>query len=201
MLHFMVAYTIILVVPGAITLATTTLVASAGASRASLFIIGVAAGAASVTACVGVCAVSFGIVLPTALAQPSGALVMLCMGILLFRPRKKAEKPPRTTLPGSVWLVGAGFLAAISSPLTAMFAAAMFAGPAHTANSSHLVLLAALFVGAANLCWYGTLASMLSRPLARATLLFHERRIREFGAAGLIALALVSLGELGRKLL
>jgi len=190
--HFIAAYTLVLVVPGSIMLTAGTIAAFDGMRRAANFIFGVAAGAGAITACAGFAADLVLRAVPAMVVQAAGAgVLLLAAGMVLRAPVALARRFNPAT---SFTLAGAGVVAALTSPLTAVFTTTMFSGPLAGSRAPTAILLAALLVAAANLCWYGALAAFVARPTVRLVLVKREATARAGSAVVLLVLAMLTLG-------
>jgi threonine/homoserine/homoserine lactone efflux protein len=189
--HFVAAYSLVLIVPGTIMVTAGSIAAFEGLGRAANFIAGVAAGAGAVTACAGLAADVFLRIVPALVVQAAGASVLLLAAAMMLRTPAAARRPisPATSLA----LAGTGMVAALTSPLTAVFTTTMFSGPLASSRAPIAILLAALLVAAANLCWYGALAAFVSRPAVRFVLLKRQGATRAGSAAILVMLAVLTL--------
>ena len=189
--HFVAAYSLVLIVPGTIMVTAGSIAAFEGLGRAANFIAGVAAGAGAVTACAGLAADVFLHIVPALVVQAAGAIVLLLAAAMMLRTPAAAQRPiSRAT---SLALAGTGMVAALTSPLTAVFTTTMFSGPLASSRAPVAILLAALLVAAANLCWYGALATFVSRPAVRFVLLKRQGATRAGSAAILVILAMLTL--------
>ncbi len=192
LMQFVLAYSLVLVVPGSIMLTAGSLAAFEGLGRAANFIVGVAAGAGAVTACAGLAAEVFLRAVPALVVQTAGASVLLLAAAMMLRAPAAAGARPlgRAT---SLALAGTGIVAALTSPLTAVITTTMFSGPLASSRAPVGVLLAALLVALANLCWYGPLAAFVSRPAVRFVLMKRQGATRAGSAAVLVILAVLTL--------
>lgn len=191
LLQFVLAYSLVLVVPGSIMLTAGSIAAFEGLGRAANFIVGVAAGAGAVTACAGLAAEVFLRAVPALVVQAAGASVLLLAAAMMLRAPAAAARPlGRAT---SLALAGTGIVAALTSPLTAVFTTTMFSGPLAGSRAPVGVLLAAVLVALANLCWYGLLAAFVSRPAVRFVLMKRQGATRAGSAAVLVILAILTL--------
>ena len=196
--HFIAAYSLVLVVPGSIMMTAGSIAALDGLGRAVNFILGVAAGAATVTACAGLATDIVLNAVPACLVQGAAAAVLVVAAAMMVRAPAAAAQSLSPAK--SLALAGAGMVTALTSPLTAVFTTTMFSGPLASSRAPPAILLAALLVALANLCWYGALAAVVSRPGVRLVLLKRQRLARAGSAAVLLCLAILTLGGAGGNL-
>ncbi|OHV82306.1 LysE family translocator [Rhizobium sp. LCM 4573] len=190
MFQFLFAYALVMVTPGSIMLATGSLAALHGIARTLPFILGIGAGTGGVVALLGLASGSLFSALSPMLLQQAGAVVLLCMAAAMIRmPLYPASRSCECR--GSRTLVVAGAMTAMSSPFTPAFAASMFAGPWFELRTPAMVFMLALVICLANLTWYFLVATILSRPPARAAILRRQGLFR-VAAAGFLCLFAVS---------
>jgi threonine/homoserine/homoserine lactone efflux protein len=201
LLQFSAAYALVLVVPGTVMLTTGSIAALQGLGPATNFILGVAAGAGLITASVGCAINTISSEFPSAVGQiGSAALLLVIAGIIVCSSDRSAPTQTSVATRSVVGLIFAGLATALASPLTAMFATAMFSRPS-SSQAPVAVAAATLIVVVANLAWYGALAMVFSHPIARSALLRHRRGARAASAAVLVCLAFLMLVQAGTELL
>lgn len=184
MATFALGYLLILLVPGPNMLALGALAGLRGMRGAMPLCLGMAAGAACLAAliCVALAPIAAG---PE--AAIAGATALLITAALLL-PRREAGDPPAA--PGSrretVGGCAAGFLTALTNPVTAGYFAAQIGGP--LADKPVLPVLPVL-VGGVAVLWFAGCAGVLALPTPRRLLAARERQARIAAAAILAVLA------------
>lgn len=193
MFQFLFAYTLVMVTPGSIMLATGSLAAFHGIGRTLPFILGIGAGTGGVVALLGLASGSLLSALPPMLLQQAGAVVLLGMALAMVRMPPCSASQLHGCKGSSRALVVAGAMTALSSPFTPAFAASMFAGPWFELRTPAMVFMLALVICLANLTWYFLVAAILSRPPARAAILRRQGLFRVTAAGFLCLFALSSI--------
>ena len=202
LLQFSAAYALILVIPGTVMITTGSIAALHGFRTATTFIVGVAAGAGIITASVGLAINTLASAVPSFVAHiGSATLLLLVAGTILSSSQRTVQQARQSATAGSmIALIFAGLASTLTSPLTAVFATAMFSRPLSNAHAPLGVAVATLVVILANLCWYGALAAAFSRPIAQAFLLRHRRSFQAGSAALLACLAFHMLAQASTEL-
>ncbi len=184
MAGFALGYLLILLVPGPNMLALGALAGLRGMRGAMPLCLGMAVGAACLAAiiCVALSPIAAG---PE--AALAGATALLITAALLL-PRRAIESP--SSGPGSrretVGGCTAGFLTALTNPVTAGYFAAQIGGP--LADKPLLPVLPVL-VGGVAVLWFMACAGVLALPTPRRLLAARERQARIAAAAILAVLA------------
>ncbi|MER8544217.1 LysE family transporter [Mesorhizobium sp. M0768] len=188
MLQFLAAYTVIMITPGPIGLATGSLASLHGFGRTIPLVAGIGAGTAVLAVLVAFGAVHLSGSLSVPAVKIAGAAVLGWMALRIAR----TAPPAIGEAPRQAGLFAGGFLISILSPETATFFAVAFMGLMLPIRTSNEMLMVAAIVAIIDIGWYGFLAVALSRPLVRAAAVRHHRVICRAAGIVLAMLALVS---------
>ncbi|MER9339705.1 LysE family transporter [Mesorhizobium sp. M0601] len=188
MLQFLAAYTVIMITPGPIGLATGSLASLHGFGRTIPLVAGIGAGTAVLAVLVAFGAVHLSGSLSVPAVKIAGAAVLGWMALCIAR----TAPPAIGEAPRQAGLFAGGFLISILSPETATFFAVAFMGLMLPIRTSNEMLMVAAIVAIIDIGWYGFLAVALSRPLVRAAAVRHHRVICRAAGIVLAMLALVS---------
>lgn len=188
MLQFLAAYTVIMITPGPIGLATGSLASLHGFGRTIPLVAGIGAGTAVLAVLVAFGAVHLSGSLSVPAVKIAGAAVLGWMALRIAR----TAPPAIGEAPRQAGLFAGGFLISILSPETATFFAVAFMGLMLPIRTSNEMLTVAAIVAIIDIGWYGFLAVALSRPLVRAAAVRHHRVICRAAGIVLAMLALVS---------
>ncbi|MER8594669.1 LysE family transporter [Mesorhizobium sp. M1182] len=188
MLQFLAAYTVIMITPGPIGLATGSLASLHGFGRTIPLVAGIGAGTAVLAVLVAFGAVHLSGWLSVPAVKIAGAAVLGWMALRIAR----TAPPAIGEAPRQAGLFAGGFLISILSPETATFFAVAFMGLMLPIRTSNEMLMVAAIVAIIDIGWYGFLAVALSRPLVRAAAVRHHRAICRAAGIVLAMLALVS---------
>ncbi|MER8424471.1 LysE family transporter [Mesorhizobium sp. M0435] len=190
MLQFLAAYTVIMITPGPIGLATGSLASLHGFGRTIPLVAGIGAGTAVLAVLVAFGAVHLSGSLSVPAVKIAGAAVLGWMALRIARtaPPAAGDEPQRR----QAGLFAGGFLISILSPETATFFAVAFMGLMLPIRNSNEMLMVAAIVAIIDIGWYGFLAVALSRPVVRAAAMRHHRVICRAAGVVLAMLALVS---------
>ncbi|MER8634662.1 LysE family transporter [Mesorhizobium sp. M0968] len=188
MLQFLAAYTVIMITPGPIGLATGSLASLHGFGRTIPLVAGIGAGTAVLAVLVAFGAVHLSGSLSVPAVKIAGAAVLGWMALRIAR----TAPPAIGEAPRQAGLFAGGFLISILSPETATFFAVAFMGLMLPIRTSNEMLMVAAIVAIIDIGWYGFLAVALSRPLVRAAAVRHHRAICRAAGIVLAMLALVS---------
>lgn len=188
MLQFLAAYTVIMITPGPIGLATGSLASLHGFGRTIPLVAGIGAGTAVLAVLVAFGAVHLSASLSVPAVKIAGAAVLGWMALRIAR----TAPPAIGEAPRQAGLFAGGFLISILSPETATFFAVAFMGLMLPIRTSNEMLMVAAIVAIIDIGWYGFLAVALSRPLVRAAAVRHHRVICRAAGIVLAMLALVS---------
>lgn len=188
MLQFLAAYTVIMITPGPVGLATGSLASLHGFGRTIPLVAGIGAGTAVLAVLVAFGAVHLSGSLSVPAVKIAGAAVLGWMALRIAR----TAPPAIGEAPRQAGLFAGGFLISILSPETATFFAVAFMGLMLPIRTSNEMLMVAAIVAIIDIGWYGFLAVALSRPLVRAAAVRHHRVICRAAGIVLAMLALVS---------
>ncbi|MER8702342.1 LysE family transporter [Mesorhizobium sp. M0954] len=191
MLQFLAAYTVIMITPGPIGLATGSLASLHGFGRTIPLVTGIGAGTAVLAVLVAFGAVHLSGSLSVPAVKIAGAAVLGWMALRIAR----TAPPAIGEAPRQAGLFAGGFLISILSPETATFFAVAFMGLMLPIRTSNEMLMVAAIVAIIDIGWYGFLAVALSRPLVRAAAVRHHRVICRAAGIVLAMLALVSVAS------
>ncbi len=182
-LQLVLAYFAILMVPGSIMITTASLAAENGVGKATPFVIGASAGAGGTVMMVGAAMTNAISAFPLATIQQLGSLALLLMALALVR-APTTPMGSKASKASVVALLAAGVAAAISSPMTPIFAVNLLKNEAGSLQKPAIAYLA-LTISAMNLLWYSFVATALALPRPRAFAVRHLGIVR-WAAAGLL---------------
>lgn len=188
MLQFLAAYTVIMITPRPIGLATGSLASLHGFGRTIPLVAGIGAGTAVLAILVAFGAVHLSGSLSVPAVKIAGAAALGWMAQRIAR----TAPPAIGEAPRQAGLFAGGFLISILSPETAAFFAVAFMGLMLPIRTSNEMLMVAAIVAIIDIGWYGFLAVALSRPPVRAAAMRHHRVICRAAGIVLAMLALVS---------
>lgn len=195
LLQLMLAYLFVLMVPGSIMITTATLAATDGIRRTVPFVVGASVGTGGIVMAVGAAISHSHVTVPVATLHQVGSVALVGLAFMILKNRNNPTGAVSRDVPCLPLVIG-GIAAALSSPMTSVFAANLFVnqGPSLPAP---LITALAVAVCLVNLTWYLCVATALARPKARAVLARHERLLRLLTAATLCVLAVSNLSEIG----
>lgn len=191
-LEFLAGYAAVLATPGPNLLAVCSMAALRGLRCAIPLCLGIALGAAALSAALLIAAA----IVEAGRWRNAGQLIgAALLGWVAFSVARLPPPGERDTCPRgeAAAVFGAGFCTAAANPLTAAFFAAQFLGP--LAKHRALMALAPIAVAATALGFFLCVAVLLARPGCRAMVLAWHRPVRLAAASVLALLAAVTAAK------
>jgi threonine/homoserine/homoserine lactone efflux protein len=195
--RFLLGYVVVLALPGPNMLAIGAVAALRGPAAAAPLCLGVACGVGTLATCLG-------LAVPSVLPEPTllGDAGRVVAGLLLLHLALRAVRRdgpagdaqgPRCDVATRFAGFGAGFVTAVSNPITAAFFANQLVGPLGASPEPAPLMLTILGVTAAALAYGLILASLLARPALRRAALAWHRPASVGGAVAPAGLAVLTL--------
>mgnify|MGYP002622325014 FL=1 len=175
MLQFIIAYVVVVMVPGPVTFATGGLAVLRGFDGTLPLLAGIGMGRAALTALMAFGAVHLAAALTLPAARICGAAVLCAMALRMVRAVPPAPGFSSGRLEGDLFVEGVliGFL----SPQTAALYAVALVGLVLETQALGNGLLVVALATIITVAWHAVVAALFSHPIMRAAALRHHRAI------------------------